>query len=568
MGILDSVNDILQPGGLESIARRGANAAFGAGADRLDSFLGTGIGSSPVNQNLEDIYGYFLGTLLQSANSLPLTPLWLCFLDNIPNTASRAENYDQNGVGRHGMSFYQQAATSNIDFRGAKGALLAQQINLPFEQYSTQVGSQGSVGGFLQGGLGSARAQSGSASISYLETNYSFTDFGLRPWTIVAEYESLKIAPRTNITMINFAKAGSKSQFVPRKIVTLHNCLPISIDSESYNYKGGEDVMIRSVNWWYDSYTIKSGQLIQERDLLNSLDRVLNINFQTASDLLNPESRGGAINTLARSGVQAGAGFLNNLVTNIAGDLGERFQDNVDRLVGRESQPNSRVGVGGQILGDTANDNIQGIVQQTNQNINSNDTVISSQLNTISRAIPNEDTPESRILNNDVLIDPNDTPINNPAEQLPTEVTPTLNDVVTRQIAAAKRGSGGEEQVDPNQDTPTNINLQTDDVQIPQIDTPEGLRLQTTPELRVNENDTYKSIPPSNISLQSQEILPDNDTRNVNTPKIVDDVMIANDNRNVNTSRIEDDVIITNDVRSNNRGTVKDDVAINPEDRI
>jgi len=222
-----------------------------------------------MDQDLENIYGYLLSNLLQSTNSIPLKPLWLCYLDSVPGVeiANRAELFDRNGnAGSHqfqgGHSNASQAAgTGSINYRGAVAALIAQEINIPGDVLRVERTDVGlNSGGYMGGVVGSQREHLQPADIAYIETGYSFTDFVLRPWMLRASYESLKYVPRTNITMVNYAKTG-KTQFIPRKITTLHNCVPINIDTETYHYKGNE-LIIRKVRWHYDSYTVASGKRV------------------------------------------------------------------------------------------------------------------------------------------------------------------------------------------------------------------------------------------------------------------------------------------------------------------
>lgn len=525
MGILDTVNDLLQPGAGEDFGRRAANTLLGS----------LGANTVPISQNIEDIYGYFLATLLQSANSVPLKPLWICFIDTLPDTTRRAEAFDRHGAGSHALSLYHSAARSNIDMRGATAALLAQEVQAPGDEYDMSRGDI-NMGGYLNGAVGSKRKEFDKAKIAYLETNYSFTDFVLRPWSIDTSYRSLKFSPRANITMINFAKAGKKSQFVPRKIITLHNCCPVSIDTESYTYQG-TDVTIRQVEWHYDSYTMQSGQIIQERDLLSTLDRVLNI-----GDGINPA-------TIVNSGIQAATGLFSNLVTNIAGDLGSEIEERANDLLGRSNNQNDSigsVGVGGSIIGTNAADTVQG-VSQTNRNINNSDTVISSQIDSINRT-PGPDTVETGTVNGDVLINPDDTPDSNAINDNIQEVNPTLQDIINNQVSAAKRiAKTAPDGSDFSSDTPTNIKLAPDDVVLPAEDVASANRLQVAPDQKINQNDIFTPVQ----TFADDVITPADNRASFSTAK--DDVQISSSDSRETFSTASDDVIINeNDTRERN----------------
>lgn len=417
MGLLDTVNDTLKPGGFEALGRRLANQG-------LSTVLGDG-GPEIVSQNIQDAYGYFLGNLLQTSNTVPVKPLWLCFLDAIPqNIVSKAEELDLNyQAGSHDLSLGFTASQSSIDFRGAKAALLVQECSVPGDSF--EVSRNAINGGFLGGGIGAARTPLEPAKIAYLETNYSFTDFVIRPWQIVASYLSLKSAPKVNITMINFAKAGTNAQFKPRKIITLHNCVPISVESEPYTYSGN-DIVVREVMWHYDSYTMKSGQLINDNDLLSTLDRVFN------TDTL--------LKTIKSSAISAATGLISNTVTNLVGTSTAAFQ--------------------GRLQGESNNNNIA--------SVNRTSVALAGSVNVNPSDIP----VFNRLNNNDEIIPPkNDHIISNVSFEGGT-ANRNLNDVVNDQVNIAKNDAEFAQVLPPVNDTPNTLRSYSDDVKINQSDTP------------------------------------------------------------------------------------------------
>ena len=454
MGLLDTINDARQPGGLDALGRRVANNL---------------LGQPEASQNLEDIYGYFLTNLLQSSNSVALKPLWLCFLDNVPDTTQLAQDYDLNSnAGKHKMSQGHAAAKSSIDFRGGKAALLAQEINVPGDVYRVErPDGSPNMGGFVNGVIGSQRESFGPGKIAYLETNYSFTDFVLRPWMIAASYDSLKFCAKTNITMINFAKAGKDRQFVPRKITKLHNCVPVNIDTESYTYQGN-DLTIRQVEWHYDSYTMESGQFISESDILASLDRVFNFGDGVETD------------SIVQAAVGAATGIASNFITNLAGDAGSELEDVFGLSESTDSVLTSRTG-------------------------NVNNAIERSAIAAGGRS-PGNDSIATRTIEDDVVVNANDTPINIVPADPPTSPR-TLRDIVDEQASKASR-----------------INTIAPDSA--RGDARVGV-LQEKDDVIVNESDT-PVIFPGDLSEGTKANTPD---RITNPATVADDVNVKGDAR-------------------------------------
>jgi len=159
------------------------------------------------------------------------------------------------------------------------GCAFAQTVTIPQEQVQTaQLGIPGSRG-FLRTPVITHRQPFASLNIEFLETNISFVDFLLRPWTVlsghlgsVARKESLV----TDVMIINFSRAGfspefvnggssttggyvdeavrNKRGFIPRKIWIFNGCQPITIDSQRHTYGADAPVERRTIEWMFRRY--------------------------------------------------------------------------------------------------------------------------------------------------------------------------------------------------------------------------------------------------------------------------------------------------------------------------
>ena len=535
MGILDAVNDVRKPGGIESAVKQGTNA--------LLSKLGASIPEG--SQNIQDAYGYFLTNLLQTSNSIPLKPLWMCFLDDVPDVTTLAEEYDVNGTGgKHKFSQGFAAASSSVDFRGGKAALLAQEINIPGDSLRIDAPDAAqNMGGFLQGSIGSQREKLGTAKTAYLETNYSFTDYVLRPWMIHSAYNSLKYAKSTNITMINYGKAGKDKQFVPRKITKLWNCVPVSIDTETFNYEG-DDVTLRQVEWKYDSYTMESGQYVGEGDILASLDRVFNVSFE---DLKNPsnilsESR---IDALTNAAVGVGANFI----TNLAGEAGSTIEE---------------------ALGLSA-DRPLGITSATG-NIN---TAIEKSIIAAGSESIDDDTISTRTHEDDVVINKNDTVVNIIPSDVDTNndtITDAVDDVLQRLRIDGVNGSIYNDDVIINQED-TVVNLISDDVDTKERtiddavdDAIQSLSLDVD-DVHINTEDGASSTYGRKYDNEAPVNVSDVPLIYINSLNEGQSNIEVEDNIK-NSSTMQDDVQIRGDTIGNKSTTMKDDVIPTSNDSI
>ena len=234
----------------------------------------------------------FFEVLQNWESALPMQELWMVFF-KIPKVVTDAN------VGAWGEHLIKLPVDANQDSPGALGVdtakrlfdkpkfnthigcAFAQTVSLPPEQANIgHVGVQHQRG-FIKGPVHEGRQVFGSLNIEFLETNVSFVDFLIRPWTILADHFGFVARPdiniRTDITLINFAKAGvdldinerhyaggnqgmdalagkNLRGFVPRKIWIFQNCCPINITAERFSHTLDTSPGRRDTEWNFSRY--------------------------------------------------------------------------------------------------------------------------------------------------------------------------------------------------------------------------------------------------------------------------------------------------------------------------
>lgn len=145
------------------------------------------------------------------------------------------------------------------------GCIYAQGVTLPGE--STNIDhagiTEGSRRGFINAPIVNGRADFGPLSITFLETNQSFTEGVLRPWNILVSHEGLLARPRNNsikadISVYQLARAGEDVPLTIRKSWTFKDCVPSMISSEDLTYNPSSDYGKRQTSFIYNSYSIQS----------------------------------------------------------------------------------------------------------------------------------------------------------------------------------------------------------------------------------------------------------------------------------------------------------------------
>jgi hypothetical protein len=234
---------------------------------------------------------------------LPLQSLWACIF-KIPDKVSTAAMYkwgeyvgadpgttknakpkegDFKGMGsvdaaRYWLNINDQGFMHHKYQGGVLGCLLCQTVGIPVEQSAVSTVGP-SNRGFIKGPIMETRQPFAPVNIEFLETNLSFLEFILRPWTVICQHEGLVArnwnqlpgvpdpAERvtTDMMIVNFGKTGSNAVgggnsyynqrgLVPRKIWFFQDCFPVNIGPERYSYTADTSPDRRDTEWNFRKY--------------------------------------------------------------------------------------------------------------------------------------------------------------------------------------------------------------------------------------------------------------------------------------------------------------------------
>lgn len=140
------------------------------------------------------------------------------------------------------------------------GCIFAQGVSIPGEEVIIERAgiTEGSKRGFINAPIVNGRTDFTPLQISFLETNRSFADGVLRPWSIIVAHEGLianNNSIKANIHVYQLARAGENTPNIIRKAWTYFDCVPVSITAEELAYTTG-DFGKRQVFFTYNYYTL------------------------------------------------------------------------------------------------------------------------------------------------------------------------------------------------------------------------------------------------------------------------------------------------------------------------
>lgn len=219
------------------------------------------------------IHKKFLTALMgANSDSLALSQLWVCTIDydklniigaemntylNVYEENTWNTAFSQGAVNNRVLSNKNFSYVSTIKKSDPPAIyLFAQGINFIADGISTSRAGLGQSGA-IKGLVMDSRLDLNAANITFLESNVSFVDGFLRPWSVLVSHRSLKSGKlRCDIALHCLEKWELNAPLKVRKSMIFKNAIPISVDSEEYNYSG-DKLIQRQVQFAFDRYELE-----------------------------------------------------------------------------------------------------------------------------------------------------------------------------------------------------------------------------------------------------------------------------------------------------------------------
>ena len=135
-------------------------------------------------------------------------------------------------------------------------------------------------GVITDGRTGFASTQLG---IDFRETNASFADLVIKPWTfLTARYGGLPFYNhKTDIIIMEFSKTYQHVTQTPSKIWMFKGARPTSVSDMHYNYNPDNKELVRTTQWAFDDYQLSNNINVPILSLIqkSSFNRMWNSNL-------------------------------------------------------------------------------------------------------------------------------------------------------------------------------------------------------------------------------------------------------------------------------------------------
>jgi hypothetical protein len=468
----------------------------------VNSSFGQSIGLTPTTPNIAKgqfpaMYDWFYNNLLTTVNSIPIKPLWVLFFDKWPYDAILALGIKSSIENWPDYFASYPAKMKNQGGQGSYAAIFAQGVELVGEK--TQINKEGyQQSGLLFGYYANGRESLPTLRVTFLETNYSFTDYVLRPWSVLVGHLGLKNSTLKNgITVFHLAK--TPKGFILRKQFSFKGVVPTSIDSEQYTYEGST-IIQRQVEFAFVNYSLQEGAEIEAESLFSSMTQRFLGQF-TMNNLFN-KTVGAAIDAAGTAG--------DVLVTNLAGTVNDTVNSYVTQAQSEVLNAANRVtgsidGAVNDAVNDLTNFNADRDTPQF-PNANSGGNIDGAIADGASLAVNPDDTPQMPINFNPQVIGVND--FLRDTSQIPNQAkTIEINDITNFAVGELSMNSLADQpmqvlkQIEINKDDEPNINsIPVQIVTINKDDTPNFVQLPISLKpSKKDDEDTPNSL---NIPVQ------------------------------------------------------------------
>ena len=241
---------------------------------------------------------FFLSQMESWFSAIPLRTQWMLLIQGYPallqtEVVHSLERYE----GNYNNFDISQAVSilKSYPLNRVIGCVFAQGINIPSGQtLDTQKDKifGDKQRGFLPGQISTGKNTFDNLTIQFRETNTSFVDFVVRPWSMLSSHFGFVAREpgdlrdmKTNITILQYTRSYQKISQIPRKIWTFYNCYPVSVDNKNLTYDN-EAMDIHSTQWAYSNYAVQNNLYLPLPDIINKIASG-NINR------LSPFQRGG-----------------------------------------------------------------------------------------------------------------------------------------------------------------------------------------------------------------------------------------------------------------------------------
>ena len=229
---------------------------------------------------------YFHSMMCEWAYNISMNFFWVIIIDaqqksHLMSSITDVANTEPSQQGKWEISQRELNSLYNEQTQHTIGCIFADSVKIPGESVDIAHfgGGQERNNGYLKSPGVVNRADLSPLEVGFRETNLSFTDFLIRPWSVVTANKGLisddgrLTSPggasywggsiKANIHLYQLAKGAGPgepcTESVVRKEIHFYDAAPIVVSSDEMTYAGDTGINKRQVHFTYNYYTVGPG---------------------------------------------------------------------------------------------------------------------------------------------------------------------------------------------------------------------------------------------------------------------------------------------------------------------
>jgi len=264
-----------------------------------DNVSGLLTGKNPLSQpSITSLFGFtvpgtplissrdfFLSQMESWFTTIPMRTQWMVLIESYPALlqTSVIQNLERTEGNYNNFDISQAVSIlKSYPLNRVVGCIFAQGADIPqleiLETGRDKIFNQ-QQRGFIPGVISNGRSPFTDLTIQFRETNTSFVDFVVRPWTMLAEHFGMKARPpgdernvSTTIKILQFTRTYQELSQIPRKIWTFYNCMPVSVANTNLTYDQ-ESLEIANTTWAFSNYCVENNLYLPLPDIINKINK-------------------------------------------------------------------------------------------------------------------------------------------------------------------------------------------------------------------------------------------------------------------------------------------------------
>jgi hypothetical protein len=263
----------------------GTNPPF---APQIADLIGFNIPGKPLISARD----YFLSQMTSWLTTVPMTTQWIMVIERFPAALNSSFIQALERVDGSRQGFDISTAVNllkSYPFQRVIGCLFAHGATIPSEQYEVGSVSVPNNRGFLPGIIGGGRNTEPPALVlEFRESNTSFVDSVIRPWSILTSHYGLTVRPgdqygvigntyddknmKTNIVLLQYSRSLQNISMIPRKTWYFYNCAPYNIAEQTLQYSE-EQLQVITTRWTYSNYTVADSLYLPLGSIIDTISQ-------------------------------------------------------------------------------------------------------------------------------------------------------------------------------------------------------------------------------------------------------------------------------------------------------